>query len=55
MTATLQANVMVETDSLTHNEWLNYRRNGIGGSDLAAICNLSKLETAHSCVSRKNW
>lgn len=42
MTAILQANVLVETDSLTYNEWLNYRCNGIGGSELAAICNLSK-------------
>ena len=45
MTTTLLANVLVHTESLSHDEWLSYRRNGIGGSDLAAICSLSKWRT----------
>jgi putative phage-type endonuclease len=43
--ATLQANILVETERLSHAEWLTYRRNGIGGSDIAAICGLSKWRT----------
>ncbi|WP_174351849.1 lambda-exonuclease family protein [Paenibacillus sp. JMULE4] len=42
MIATLQANVLVETEGLTHDQWLEYRRKGIGGSDIAGICGLSK-------------
>lgn len=36
------ADIVVETKKLTHEEWLIHRRNGIGGSDLAAICGISK-------------
>lgn len=43
--ATLQASILVETEGLSHAEWLTYRRNGIGGSDIAAICGLSKWRT----------
>lgn len=42
MTTALKAKVLVETDTLSRDEWLRYRRNGVGGSDLAAICGLSK-------------
>lgn len=36
------ADILVETETLTYEEWLVHRRNGIGGSDLAAICGISK-------------
>lgn len=42
MVASMQANVLVETSDLTSSEWLEYRRKGIGGSDIAAICGISK-------------
>lgn len=42
MLASMQANVLVETTNLSSEEWLDYRRNGIGGSDIAAICGISK-------------
>ena len=29
--------VLVETESLSREQWLEYRRLGIGGSDVAAI------------------
>ncbi|GMA49356.1 hypothetical protein GCM10025857_07130 [Alicyclobacillus contaminans] len=35
------AKVLVETQHLTHEEWLEWRRFGIGGSDAAAIAGLS--------------
>ena len=37
---------VVETDSLSREEWLNYRRQGIGGSDAAAILGVSPFRTA---------
>lgn len=38
----MQANVIEKSDSLSQNEWLNMRKQGIGGSDAAAICGLSR-------------
>ena len=37
--------VMVNTKNLTKKEWLNFRNGGIGGSDLAVICGLSKYKS----------
>lgn len=44
-TIKLHANILVETESLSYDQWLIYRRNGIGSSDLTAICGISKWET----------
>jgi putative phage-type endonuclease len=41
-----EANVIVSTEGLGHQDWLNYRRNGIGGSDAAAIMGVSPFATA---------
>jgi predicted phage-related endonuclease len=45
MHMTLHAKKFVQTEDLSHAEWLQYRRLGIGGSDLAAICGISKWRT----------
>ena len=37
--------VLVDTEGLTEEEWLNYRRLGIGGSDAAAIMGQSPFCT----------
>ena len=39
-------NVFVETASLTEDEWLAWRRKGVGGSDVAAALGLSPYRTA---------
>ena len=33
--------VLVDTENLTREEWLDWRRRGIGGSDVSAIIGLS--------------
>ncbi len=38
--------VLVETENLTREEWLDWRRKGIGGSDAAAIMGISPFRTA---------
>ncbi len=38
--------VVVETSGLTEEEWLEYRRQGIGGSDAAATLGVSPFATA---------
>ena len=38
--------VLVETENLPRKEWLEWRRKGIGGSDLAAIMGISPFRTA---------
>ena len=39
------AEVVVETDNLSREDWLSYRRQGIGGSDAAAIMGVSPFYT----------
>ena len=38
--------VLVDTTNLPHDEWLKYRRKGIGGSDAAAVLGISPFMTA---------
>ena len=38
--------VLTETESLSREQWLEYRRLGIGGSDVAAVMGLSPFRTA---------
>ena len=38
--------VVTETAELSREEWLSFRRRGIGGSDVAAILGISPFRTA---------
>lgn len=38
--------VLVDTENLSREEWLGYRRQGIGGSDVAGIMGISPFRTA---------
>lgn len=42
----MEALKLVSTNGLTHDEWLEWRKKGIGGSDVAAICGLSRYKSA---------
>lgn len=42
----MQALRLVGTKDLEHDEWLEWRKRGIGGSDVAAICGLSRYKSA---------
>ena len=44
----MNANILVETENLSREEWLRYRKCGIGGSDVAAILGISKWNSAIS-------
>ena len=41
---------VVDISHLTREEWLSYRRLGIGGSDVAAIMGISPLPPAETCT-----
>lgn len=41
----MQAIRLVSTKDMAHDEWLEWRRKGIGGSDVAAICGLSRYKS----------
>jgi putative phage-type endonuclease len=41
----MQALRLVDTKKLSHEEWLQWRQRGIGGSDVAAICNMSRYKS----------
>lgn len=42
----MKLNRIVNTKDMPHEQWLAYRRNGIGGSDAGAICGLNPYTTA---------
>jgi len=50
---TFHAIEAVQTEELTYEEWLLHRRNGIGGSDVAAICGLSKWRSPYQVYLEK--
>lgn len=41
----MQALRLTSTKELTHDDWLDWRRKGIGGSDVAAICGMSRYKS----------
>ena len=40
------ANILIETEGLSHEEWLRWRKKGIGGSDVSAILGINKWTSA---------
>lgn len=44
----MSAQVLISTSDLSHEQWLAHRRLGIGGSDVAPICGLSKYNSPMS-------
>ena len=45
--------IIVDTANLTRDEWLEYRRKGIGGSDAAIVCGLSPWNTRRGLYYEK--
>ena len=41
----MNANILVETEGLSREEWLKYRKLGIGGSDVASLLGISKWKS----------
>ena len=41
----MNANILVETDNLSKEEWLRYRKQGIGGSDVSCILGINKWKS----------
>lgn len=46
--------VLTETESLSREQWLEYRRLGIGGSDVAAITGIS-LSAQQGMSTMTSW
>ena len=41
----MNAEIIAKTDNLPYEEWLELRKNGIGGSDAAAACGISRYKS----------
>lgn len=41
----MQANILVSTQDMSKDHWLEYRKHGIGGSDVSAVVGLSKWKS----------
>nr|DAM13514.1 MAG TPA: Exonuclease [Caudoviricetes sp.] len=49
----MQANVLVQTASMERNNWLEWRKNGIGGSDVGAIAGVNPWKSPISVYLEK--
>lgn len=38
-------NRLVSTENMSHDEWLSWRRNGLGGSDTSIVCGINKYKS----------
>ena len=41
----MSCHIITSTDSLSYDEWLDYRKRGIGGSDAAVVCGISRYKS----------
>ena len=41
----MTANVLVSTGNLPYEDWLEYRKAGIGGSDASVVCGVSRYKS----------
>ena len=41
----MSCHIITSTDSLAYDEWLDYRKRGIGGSDAAVVCGISRYKS----------
>lgn len=41
----MPANILTATENMPYEEWLEYRKRGIGGSDAAVVCGISRYKT----------
>ena len=41
----MSAKVLVSTENLPYEDWLEYRKRGIGGSDAAVVCGISRYKS----------
>ena len=42
----MKTNILVSTENLSNEEWLRWRKKGLGGSDIAPILGISKWSSA---------
>ena len=41
----MSAKVLVSTENLLYADWLEYRKQGIGGSDASVVCGVSRYKS----------
>lgn len=41
----MSAKIVVSTENLPYEDWLEYRRTGIGGSDASVVCGINRYKT----------
>lgn len=39
------AKILVSTENMPYEEWLEYRKKGIGGSDASVVCGVNKYKS----------
>lgn len=49
------ARILAKTKDMPREEWLEYRRTGIGGSDAATVCGLNPYSSLIELWADKTW
>ena len=45
VTGSAEFNILVNTENISHADWLSYRNLGIGGSDASVVCGINKWKS----------
>ena len=41
----MSANILVVTENMPYEDWLEWRKKGIGGSDASVVCGISRYKS----------
>lgn len=41
----MSAKVLVSTENMSYADWLEYRKQGIGGSDASVVCGINRYKS----------
>ena len=47
--------ILAKTKDLSHEEWLKYRTQGIGGSDVSILAGINPFKSIHQLWLEKSW
>ena len=41
----MSANILISTENMPYEDWLHYRKLGIGGSDASVVCGINRYKS----------
>lgn len=50
----MSANILISTENIPYEDWLHYRKLGIGGSDASVVCGINRYKSPVELWMEKN-